>query len=273
MCDRAHRQLNDDESSRRDVTIGTYIHRFSVVPTHPPLSSTLLRYARALFRRAACLLEKGDAGGAVEGFKALYRVDRNWPNLSEWLVRAFSLQKRQKNGYRSDQGVQYDETPKRHPASSSSSESPSSDKNGAETEGERITKEVDHYAVLGVSTDATDKQLKTAYRMCSLLYHPDKPTGNTAAFQRIAEAYQVLSDPDRRRQFDEGSDIKVKRGKRDEDHDDDDDSDEPEEHKTSMREEVEREFYPERYHFWPFGDPFIYKRKYMAQKANKARSR
>jgi hypothetical protein len=34
-----------------------------------------------------------------------------------------------------------------------------------------------------------------------------------------------------------------------------------------MKEEVEREFYPERYHFWPFGDPFIQKRKHMAQKA------
>jgi len=30
------------------------------------------------------------------------------------------------------------------------------------------------------------------------------------------------------------------------------------------------EFYPEKYHFWPFGDPFMYKRKYMAQKAAKA---
>lgn len=50
---------------------------------------------RAIYRRAVCLLEAGKASEAVEGFKDLYRVDRNWPNLSEWLVKAFSLQKRQ----------------------------------------------------------------------------------------------------------------------------------------------------------------------------------
>jgi hypothetical protein len=50
---------------------------------------------------------------------------------------------------------------------------------------------VDHYAVLGVTTDATEKQLKTAYRMKSLKFHPDKKGGHTAAFQRIAEAYEV----------------------------------------------------------------------------------
>ena len=46
----------------------------------------------------------------------------------------------------------------------------------------------------------------------------------------------------------------------------DSESEEDEEHKTTLREEVEREFYPERYHFHPFGDPFIYKRKREAQK-------
>jgi tetratricopeptide (TPR) repeat protein/cell division protein FtsN len=53
------------------------------------------RYARALFRRAACLLEAGKATEAKEGFKELYRVDRDWPDLSLWLVRAYSLEKRQ----------------------------------------------------------------------------------------------------------------------------------------------------------------------------------
>ena len=41
------------------------------------------RYSRALFRRAACLLEAGKANEAVDGFKTLYRVDRDWPHLNE----------------------------------------------------------------------------------------------------------------------------------------------------------------------------------------------
>ena len=217
------------------------------------------RYARALFRRAACLLEAGKAEAAVEGFKDLYRVDRDWPNLSEWLVRAFSLKKRQAKGYHTtNEDTQYED-----PTTSSSSPNGGGGGGGSGS-GKRgdtssmpdievIAKEVDHYAVLGVSTDATEKQLKTAYRMRSLQFHPDRREGATAAFQRIAEAYEVLSDEDKRRDYDEGVDIKVKRGHRD-DEDDEDDSEEEEEHKTTMREEVEREFYPERYSFWPFGE-------------------
>lgn len=42
---------------------------------------------------------------------------------------------------------------------------------------------------------------------------------------------------------------------------DDDSEDEDEERRQSLREEIERKYYPERYDFWPFGDPFIHKRK------------
>jgi hypothetical protein len=207
------------------------------------------RYSRALFRRAACLLEAGKANESVDGFKTLYRVDRDWPHLNEWLIRAYTLRKRQSRGdYRSGEGDQQYDNPKEDASDAPQGFTSST---GNSSEADVIAKEVDHYAVLGVTTDATEKQLKTAYRMRSLKFHPDKKGGHTAAFQRIAEAYQTLSDADKRQAYDEGGDIKVKRGRRDED-DDSDDSEE--EHKTSMREEVEREYYPEKYHFWPFGE-------------------
>lgn len=174
--------------------------------------------------------------------------------LSEWLVRAYSLQKRQAKGYKAE-GSQYDDPTEPTQAG----EEAGGGKAGgggigasASPDADLLAKEVDHYAVLGVSTDATEKQLKTAYRMRSLQFHPDRKQGNTAAFQRIASAYEVLSDSDKRRAYDEGGDIKVKKGHKD-DEDDEDDSDEDEEHKTTMREEVEREFYPEKYQYWPFG--------------------
>lgn len=223
------------------------------------------RYSRALFRRGACLLEKGDAEGAIDSFKSLYRVDRAWHNLSDWLVRAFTLQKRQKQGYKGGDRGNYDQT---RPSADSASDGGTGDATsggGVNEAAAKIASQVDHYSVLGVTVDVTEKQLKNAYRMMSLKYHPDKPTGNTAAFQRIATAFETLSDPEKRLAFDEGGDIKVKRGGKD--NNDDDSEEEDEEHKTTMKEEVEREFYPERYHFWPFGDPFIQKRKHMAQKA------
>ena len=91
------------------LIISHYLTTFFLVSNSPPHIHYFHRYARALFRRAACLLEKGDALGAVEGFKSLYRVDRNWPSLPDWLVRAFSLQKRQAKGYKGSMAGGYDD--------------------------------------------------------------------------------------------------------------------------------------------------------------------
>eukprot|EP00965_Chrysotila_dentata_P186178 6147816-Pleurochrysis_carterae.AAC.1 len=56
--------------------------------------SLLPRFGRALFRRAACLLEASRPAEAVEAFESLYRVDRDWPRLADWLVRAHAAERR-----------------------------------------------------------------------------------------------------------------------------------------------------------------------------------
>jgi molecular chaperone DnaJ len=63
----------------------------------------------------------------------------------------------------------------------------------------------DYYEVLGVGRNATDQELKQAYRRLAIKYHPDKNPGDKEAeerFKEIAEAYQVLSTPDLRARFD-----------------------------------------------------------------------
>ncbi|HEV8439804.1 MAG TPA: molecular chaperone DnaJ [Methylomirabilota bacterium] len=63
----------------------------------------------------------------------------------------------------------------------------------------------DYYAVLGVSRDADDAELKKAYRNLARTHHPDKNPGDKKAedrFKEISEAYGVLSDPDKRAQYD-----------------------------------------------------------------------
>ncbi|MBM4439100.1 MAG: molecular chaperone DnaJ [Candidatus Rokubacteria bacterium] len=63
----------------------------------------------------------------------------------------------------------------------------------------------DYYDVLGVARDAGDNDLKRAYRQLAMQYHPDKNPGDKAAedkFKQISEAYAVLSDPDKRAQYD-----------------------------------------------------------------------
>ncbi len=60
----------------------------------------------------------------------------------------------------------------------------------------------DYYQVLGVSQSASPDQIKAAFRKLAHQYHPDKG-GDEKKFKEINEAYQVLSDPDKRRKYDQ----------------------------------------------------------------------
>lgn len=70
----------------------------------------------------------------------------------------------------------------------------------------------DYYKVLGVAKNATDKEIKAAYRKLARKHHPDMNQGNPKAearFKEIGEAYEVLSDPERRKRYDQlGADWK-----------------------------------------------------------------
>jgi molecular chaperone DnaJ len=67
-----------------------------------------------------------------------------------------------------------------------------------------VTK-VDYYEVLSVSRDANDQELKTSYRKLAMQYHPDRNPDDATAeekFKECSEAYQVLSDPEKRAAYD-----------------------------------------------------------------------
>ncbi len=61
----------------------------------------------------------------------------------------------------------------------------------------------DYYGMLGVSRDASDEEIKKAFRKLAQKYHPDKTGGDEAKFKEINEAYQVLSDKQKRSQYDQ----------------------------------------------------------------------
>ncbi|MBU3964832.1 molecular chaperone DnaJ [Patescibacteria group bacterium] len=61
----------------------------------------------------------------------------------------------------------------------------------------------DYYEILGVGKGASDDEIKRAYRRLAQKYHPDKPGGDEKKFKEMNEAYQVLSDKQKRGQYDQ----------------------------------------------------------------------
>ena len=63
----------------------------------------------------------------------------------------------------------------------------------------------DYYRLMGVEREASDEEIKKAYRKLALQYHPDRNRGNSDCeehLKEVNEAYQVLGDEEKRRQYD-----------------------------------------------------------------------
>ena len=70
-----------------------------------------------------------------------------------------------------------------------------------------MAEQVNYYRVLGVSREASQEEIRSAYRRLAKERHPDHPSGSASEFSLLQEAHAVLSDPNRRRTHDEALDL------------------------------------------------------------------
>lgn len=64
-----------------------------------------------------------------------------------------------------------------------------------------MTQQDNHYTILGINPSSTQEEIKQAYRKLSMAEHPDRG-GDSEKFSKINDAFQVLSDPNKRNRYD-----------------------------------------------------------------------
>lgn len=79
------------------------------------------------------------------------------------------------------------------------------------------SQQIDYYKELGVARNANDREIKKAFRKLALQYHPDKHTESDKEaaekkFRIVAEAYEILADPEMRGKYDRGEEVKPNQG-------------------------------------------------------------
>jgi DnaJ family protein C protein 7 len=184
----------DYKTGRWQDAMGKYSEALEVDPTNKGTNSKLLQ------NRALCKIKLKDYEGAITDCEAALKLDPGYTKARKTKATALGQSGNWEEAVRELKAL---------------AESDPSDANlakevrKAELELKK-SKRKDYYKILGVDKDATETEIKKAYRKLAIVHHPDKNPDDKEAeerFKDIGEAYEHLSDPQKRARYDSGEDL------------------------------------------------------------------
>jgi len=182
------------KGGRWQTAIDKYTEALEVDPLNKGTNSKLLQ------NRALCRIQLKDYKGAIEDCERAITLDPSYTKAKKTKANALG-----QSGKWEDAVREFKELQEQDPSDASLAK----EVRKAELELKK-SKRKDYYKILGVEKDADENQIKKAYRKAAIIHHPDKnPDDEDAAerFKDIGEAYETLSDSEKRARYDSGEDL------------------------------------------------------------------
>jgi len=184
----------DYKAGRWQAAIDKYSEALEVDPLNKGTNSKLLQ------NRALCKTRLKDYTGAIEDCERAIALDPSYTKAKKTKATALGQSGNWEAAVRELKELQ-----EQDPSDSGIAK----EVRNAELELKK-SKRKDYYKILGVEKDADENQIKKAYRKAAIIHHPDKNRDDEQAeerFKDIGEAYETLSDPEKRARYDSGEDL------------------------------------------------------------------
>ncbi|PBP26544.1 tetratricopeptide [Diplocarpon rosae] len=184
----------DYKAGRWQAAIDKYSEALEVDPLNKGTNSKLLQ------NRALCRNRLKDYVGAIEDCERAIALDPSYTKAKKTKATALGQSGNWEQAVRELKELQEQDP---------SDGSIAKEVRNAELELKK-SKRKDYYKILGVEKDADENMIKKAYRKAAIIHHPDKNRDDEDAAERfkdIGEAYETLSDPEKRARYDSGEDL------------------------------------------------------------------
>jgi DnaJ family protein C protein 7 len=185
---------NEYKAGNWQAALDKYAEALEVDPSNRGTNSKILQ------NRALCRIKLKDYTGAIEDCEKALQLDSSYMKARKTKANALG------------QAGNWEESVREWKLIAEADPSDASlQKEARKAELElKKSKRKDYYKILGVEKDATEQEIKKAYRKLAIVHHPDKnPDDESSAerFKDIGEAYETLSDPQKRAKYDSGEDL------------------------------------------------------------------